>query len=176
MIARLILTLARGSRSTRYVALAALALLVLLIVTSKLAPPAGHPADRRPDHSARGLRGPLGPQRSSQLAADELADARRTAARFFAGYLPFLYGRGSQRSIVGVTPALRSRLRGVQALLTPAERHRHPRVVSLTVLGRAPATALASALVADDGVADFTLRITLHQGAGGWRVSAIAGG
>ena len=101
---------------------------------------------------------------------------RRVAARFLAGYLPFLYGRASAHSIDGVTPDLRRQLIRVRGLVTPAERHRDPRVVSLTTVGQAPAAVLATAFVADGGVAAYALRMILRSGSDGWLVSSVDGG
>jgi hypothetical protein len=104
-----------------------------------------------------------------------LVAARRVAGRFLGGYLPFLYGRGSARSIAGVTPDLRRQLIRWRGLVTPVERHRHPRVVSLTAVGQAPAAVLATSLVADGGVTAYALRVMLRAGQDGWLVSGVDG-
>lgn len=101
--------------------------------------------------------------------------AKRAALRFLAGYLPFLYGRGSARSIDAVTPGLRRQLGPMRGLVTPVERRRHPRVISLTAVGQAPAGALATALVADAGVTTYALRITLRAGPNGWLAIGVDG-
>lgn len=112
----------------------------------------------------------------SAISSGGLVSARRVAVRFLAGYLPFLYGRGSTRSIDAVTPGLRLQLSGMQSLVTPVERRRHPRVVSLSAVGQAPAEVLATALIADGGLTTYTLRITLRSGPVGWLVSAVDNG
>jgi hypothetical protein len=61
-------------------------------------------------------------------------------------------------------------------LVTPAERGRHPRVVSLAAVARSPGVVLATALVADGGVTTYPLRITLEGGRDGWLVSGVDGG
>jgi hypothetical protein len=110
------------------------------------------------------------------VAAGDLARARVVAVRFLAGYLAFVYGRGSAGSVQGATPELRRQLLLDRAEVTPAERHRRPRVVSLSAVGQAPGTVLASAVVDDGGVASYALRITLRQGPEGWLVSGVDGG
>ena len=80
------------------------------------------------------------------------------------------------RSIDGVTPDLRRQLIRAPGLVTPVERHRHPRVVSLTAVGQAPAAVLATALVADGGVTAYALRMVLRSTRSGWLVSRVDGG
>lgn len=144
MTGRLVAALGRSSRTTRRLTLAALGLVVLLVVSSALAP-SSHPAHRPvlpPAGSTRTRCTPTIPD-WRPISPRGLVAARRGAARFLAGYLPFLYGRGSARSIVGITPDLRRQLIRVRGSVTPVERHRHPRVVSLTAVGQAPAAVLA---------------------------------
>jgi hypothetical protein len=172
MIGRLVATLGRSSRTTRRLTLAALGLAVLLVVALALAP-ARQPAHRPvvpPAVPTRPGGTPTAPG-SGPISPIGLVAARRAAARFLAGYLPFLYGRGSARSIDGVTPDLHRELIRVRGLVTPAEHHRHPRVVSLTTVGQGPAAVLATALVADGRVTSDALRITLRGGRDGSLVS-----
>jgi hypothetical protein len=110
------------------------------------------------------------------VAAGELARARDAAARFLAGYVPFIYGRGSARSVDAIAPALRLQLMRARAQVTPVERRRRPRVVALTAVGRAPGVVLATALVEDGGVTTYALRITLREDRSGWLASAVDGG
>jgi hypothetical protein len=176
MIGRMVAALGRSSRTRRRVTLAAVGLVVLLVVASALAP-SPHPADRPvppPAGPARTRRAPTA-HGSRSISPGGLVAARRVAARFLAGYLPFLYGRGTARSIVGVTPDLRRRLIRVRGLVTPVERHRDPRVVSLTAVGQAPAAVLATALVRDGGVTAYALRLVLRSGGDGWLVSGVDG-
>src|SRR5438445_13731169 len=111
MIGWLVAALGRRSRTTRRLTLAALGLVVLLVVASALGP-ARHPAHRPvapPAVPTRTHRTPtVGGSRPSSSGG--LVAAKRVAARFLAGYLPFLYGRGSARSIEAVTPGLRRQL------------------------------------------------------------------
>ena len=177
MTGRLIAALRRSSRTTRRVTLAALVLVALLIVASALAP-SPHRAHRPvppPAGPARTRRTPAAPG-SRPISPGRLVAARRVAVRFLAGYLPFLYGRGPARSIRAVTPGVRRLLIRVRGLVTPVERHRHPRVVSLTAVGQAPAAVLATALVADGGVTAYSVRIVLRSRRVGWLVSSVDGG
>jgi hypothetical protein len=177
MTGRLVAALGRRSRTTRRLTLAALGLVVLLVVASALGP-ARHPA--HPPVAPRAVPTctggtPTAPG-SGPISSAGLVIARRVAARFLAGYLPFLYGRGSARSIDAVTPGLRRQLSRMRGLVTPVERQRHPRVVSLTAVAQSPPAILATALVADGGVTTYALRIMLSGGRDGWLVSRVDGG
>jgi hypothetical protein len=177
MTRRLLAALGRRSPATRRLTLAALALVALLVVALALAP-ARHPAHRPVVPPA----GPTGAHRtptaggSRGISPRRLVAAKSVAARFLAGYLPFLYGRGSAHSIEAVTPGLRLELVRIRAAVTPAERQRHPRVVSLTAVAQSPTATLATALVADGGITTYALRIMLSAGRDGWMVSGVDGG
>ena len=110
------------------------------------------------------------------VPAGQLAVARRVGERFLAGYLPLAYGRGSALAIRGVTPTLRSQLLPDRAQLTPVERRRHPRVVSLQAVGTTPAFVVATAVIDDGGVTAYRLRFTLLGGGGRWAVSSVEAG
>ncbi|MGZ4254626.1 MAG: hypothetical protein ACXVH1_38385 [Solirubrobacteraceae bacterium] len=105
-----------------------------------------------------------------------LLQARLVAERFLAGYLRFAYGRGSALAVGGVTPALRRQLLRQRAHLTPVERRRRPRVVSLQAIGTTPTFVVARAVIDDGGVATYRLRFTLERGGGRWAVSSVADG
>ena len=122
MTGRLIAALRRSSRTTRRVTLAALVLVALLIVASALAPSPqrAHRPVPPPAGPARTRRTPAAPG-SRTISPGRLVAARRVAGRFLAGYLPFLYGRGSARSIAGVTPGLRRQLIRVRGVVTPVD-------------------------------------------------------
>ncbi|MGO9974500.1 MAG: hypothetical protein ACLP01_17190 [Solirubrobacteraceae bacterium] len=125
-------------------------------------------AVRAPDASPRRLAPPV--------STAALLRARRVAERFLAGYLMFAYGRGSALAVMGVTSTLRLELLRERAELTPAERRRRPRVVSLQTLGTTPLFVVAAALIDDGGVATYRLRFTLQRGAGRWAVSSVEEG
>jgi hypothetical protein len=105
-----------------------------------------------------------------------MRDARRAAQRFLADYLPLAYGRGSAFAVGDVTPSLRRQLLRERAQLTPVERGRRPRVVSLQTVGTTPAFVVATAVIDDGGVTAYRLRFTLQHGGGRWAVSSIAEG
>ena len=68
---------------------------------------------------------------------------------------------------------MRLELSHARGLVTPAERGRHPRVVSLTAVEQAPGVVLATALVADGGVSAYALRIMLSASRNGWLVTGV---
>ncbi len=76
----------------------------------------------------------------------------------------------------GVTPGLRSQLITQRAQVTPAERGRHPRVVSLAAVGTTPGFVVATATVDDGGIAAYRLRFTLQEQTGRWLVSGVQEG
>ena len=75
-----------------------------------------------------------------------------------------------------VTPGLRSQLIAQRAQVTPAERGRHPRVVSLATVGTTPGFVVATATIEDGGIAAYRLRFTLQERAGRWLVSGVQEG
>ena len=75
-----------------------------------------------------------------------------------------------------VTPALRRQLKRDHAQVTPVERRRRPRVVSLTALGQASGVVVATALVDDGGIANYAVRLTVRRTNRGWLVSHVGGG
>jgi hypothetical protein len=105
-----------------------------------------------------------------------MLQARRVAARFLAGYLPFAYGRGGAVAIRGITPALRRQLLSRRPRLTPVERRRRPRVVSVQTVGTTPVFVVATAVIDDGGLAPYRLRFTLSRSAGRWAVSSVEEG
>jgi hypothetical protein len=171
MIGRLLSMFGR-SRLTRRLTVVALCLVALSVVASALtpAPRPEHQKGPPPSGSTGSVRWHAAP-----VPAGELARARQAAARFLADYLPFLYGRGSAR-VDAVTPSLRLQLTQTRTQVTPVERRRHPRVVSLTGVGQAPGRVLATALVEDGGVTSYALLITVREGPAGWLVSRVASG
>ena len=98
------------------------------------------------------------------------------AQRFLAGYLPFAYGRGGARAISGISSALRRQLLHKRAELTPVERRRRPRIVSLQTTATTPTFVVATAVIDDGGVTTYRLRFTLEGRAGRWLVSGVQEG
>ena len=74
------------------------------------------------------------------------------------------------------TAGLRSRLIRQRARVTPAERGRRPRVVSLATVGTTPAFVVATATIEDGGIAAYRLRFTLQEHTGRWLVSSVQDG
>ncbi|MGZ6697947.1 MAG: hypothetical protein ACXVFL_20220 [Solirubrobacteraceae bacterium] len=153
---------------------ALLALGAVLAALTLIAPHGGHtreptlprPAGTSLPHTApRGLPPPV--------LAGPLAVARRVGEWFLVGYLRFAYGRGSALAVSGVTSALRRRLLGQRARLTPVERRRRARVVSLQTIGTTPTFVVATAVIDDGGVATYLLRFTVEHGGGRWAVSGV---
>ena len=91
-------------------------------------------------------------------------------------YLRFAYGRATARSVVDVAPALRSQLISGRSPITPIERHRHPRLVSLHTIGTMPGFVVATATVDDGGIASYRLRFSLQERKGRWLVGAVQEG
>jgi len=175
MIGRLLSMLGRRSRLPRWLTVTAGGLLALSVVASAVtsAPGPKHRTGPQSTSSRHSVQTPASQRHPPSVSAGELARARETAARFLSGYLPFLYGRGSARSVDAVALGLRLQLMRARAEVTPAENGRHPRVVSLAVVGQAPRVALAIALVEDGGVTAYALRITLQEGRSGWLASVV---
>jgi hypothetical protein len=105
-----------------------------------------------------------------------MLQVRRVAERFLAGYLPFAYGRGRALAIRGITQTLRRQLLSQRTQLTPVERRRRPRVVSVQTVGTTPVFVVATAVIDDGGVATYRLRFTLSRSAGRWAVGSVEEG
>jgi hypothetical protein len=102
-------------------------------------------------------------------------EAKRSAGRFLAGYLRFIYGRGRAGQIEAAAPPLRQRLARSRLRVPPAARQRRPRVVELEAR-RLPSGAIAvAAEVADGGVARYPVHLELHRAGEGWTVVEAGG-
>jgi hypothetical protein len=177
MTDRLLAALEALSPQVRRSTVAVGALLLLGAVMAALTltnPHSGHKRQptRRPPGAAGSPR-PLPRRLPPPVSTAALLQARRVAERFLAGYLPLAYGRASALAISDVAPALRRQLPGERAELTPAERRRRPRVVSLQTIGTTPAFVVATAVIGDGGVDTYRLRFTLEHGRGRWAVSSV---
>lgn len=175
----LLAVLERVPSRVRRGVVAAGALLALAAVMAALTLTAPHGDGRRQPVRERTESVPV--QRSSRprlappFPATAIRRARRVAQRFLAGYLPFAYGRADLAAVNGITPTLRSLLLG-RAQLTPAERRRRPRVVSLQTTATTPTFVVATAVIDDGGVTTYHLRFTLEGRAGRWLVSGVQEG
>jgi hypothetical protein len=172
--------LGRLSPRVRRVVVAVGALLALAAVMAALTltnPHGGHKR-RGPEQSptAAGSPPPSPPRLLPPVSPPAMRQARQVATRFLAGYLPFAYGRGSALVIRGIAPGLRRELLGQRAQLTPVERRRRPRPVSLQTIGTTPGFVVATAVIDDGGVRTYRLRFTLQREADRWAVSSVAEG
>jgi hypothetical protein len=181
MAAWLIAAIERLPRRARGVVVAATALLLLAGAIASLTLQAGGGREagrsvtvrapaRRPAAQA------IPPRVRPPVSGSGLRLASRVAGRFVRSYLRFAYGRAGATSVDAVTPVLRSQLMRDRAQVTPAERARHPRVVSLRVLGTNPGFVFATASVEDGGIAAYRLRFALREEAGRWLVSDVQEG
>jgi hypothetical protein len=127
------------------------------------------PAKQTPTRAAQ-------PRLPPPVSRAELLQARETAEWFLDTYLQFAYGRTRALAVSAVTPALRRQLTGERAQVTPVESRRRPRVASLQVVGMTPGFVLATAAVADGGIAVYPLRFTLQRIADRWSVSSVLEG
>lgn len=174
--------LSRLSRfpSARRAGVAALVLLLIGgVVLSALAPVSGTvPGARKRSAAvtARPRASGHAPRGASAVSPSGLARARTVARSFAESYLAVAYGRASAGSGTGVTPAFRLELAREQPLVTPIERERHPRLVSVEAVGQAPGFVLATAWVSDGGISTYPLRFTVREGPGGWLVSDVLDG
>jgi hypothetical protein len=116
------------------------------------------------------------PRLAPPVSTTAILQARRVAERFLVGYLPFAYGRGGALAIDGITAALRRQLLHKRAELTPVERRRRPRVVSLQTIATTPTFVVATAVIDDGGVTTYRLRFTLERRASRWVVSDLQEG
>ena len=71
------------------------------------------------------------------------------------------------------TPVLARQLRSDHAQVTPVEGRRRPRLESLTAVGQASGIVVATALIDDGGIANYTLRLTVRRTSRGWLVSRV---
>lgn len=115
-------------------------------------------------------------QGRSSVPAAQIARARQAAHAFLQGYLRLAYGWASGASVPAAAPALRRQLSHDHVLVTPVQRRRRPRVVSLTATGAATGVVFATALINDGGIANYAVRLTLRRTSRGWLVSGVDGG
>lgn len=182
MTAWLISALKRLSPRARRVVVVVMALLIIgaAITVLTIAPSSGTGV-RRATPALRGPARQTTPRPSRQrvappVPAAELRRARDAAEWFLRTFLSFAYGRARAPSVMPVTPVLRTQLAREHAQITPVERRRHTRVVSLRLVGIMPGFLAATAAVTDGGIAIYPLRFTLQRIAGRWSVSGVQAG
>ncbi|MGZ4287773.1 MAG: hypothetical protein ACXVH3_27730 [Solirubrobacteraceae bacterium] len=175
----LVAALERLSLRARRSVVAVGAMLALGAVMAALTltnPHGGHKPRGTAQRPAAGSPHPSPRRLPPPVSTAAMLEARQVAARFLAGYLPFAYGRGSALAIRSITPALRRELLRQRAQLTPVERQRRPRVVSLQTIATTPTFVVATAAIDDGGVATYRLRFTVQREAGRWAVSSVEDG
>jgi len=169
-----------GGPPLRELALAAFVVVLALVVLAVLtrdgsAPPreASRPVNPPPSPIITPLGQPeSGP--ANTVPAAQLTAARRVARRFLAGYLGFLYGRGSSDEITDVMPAVSRELKRNTPRIPPAQRDRTPRVVDLSAVGQARNAVIVTASIDDGDVAVYPIVFTLDRRDGLWLVSRLA--
>ena len=182
MTAWLISALERLPPWARRVVVVVVALLLIgAAITALTIAPSPGTGVRRATPAPRGPARQTTPHPSRQrvappVPAAQLRRAHDAAEWFLRTFLPFAYGRARAPAVTSVTPALRRQLVRERAHVTPAERQRHPRVVSLRLVGIMPGFVAATAAVADGGIAMYPLRFTLQRSAGRWSVSSVLEG
>jgi hypothetical protein len=177
---RLLSVLERLPSRVRRGVVAAGALLALAAVMAALTLTAPHgDGHRQPVRLRQGsVRVPRTspPRLAPPVSTTAILQARRAADRFLAGYLRFAYGRGSALAISGITPALRRQLRQNPAEVTPVERRRRPRVVSLQTTATTPTFVVATAVIDDGRVTTYRLASRSKAGqAAGWSAACRRG-
>jgi hypothetical protein len=160
----------------RWVGVAGGIAILLLALAAVVATQGGHRPPGRGTVDVPAARGPIvaHPPRVIRIAPAQLARARVAGRRFLAGYLPYLYGRGSARSVVGVLPTVATALRKNHPRVTPAQRRRHPQVRFLTLRPQTRTSILATARIIDGGIAAYGLTFTLERRGRRWLVSDLA--
>ena len=154
-----------------------LALGAVMAALTLSSPRGGH--KRRPARATSGRRELAahlaGPGAAAGLHAAMFV-ARRVAERFLAGYLRSRTAAAAHSRSVASRRRCAASCWRQRAQLTPVERRRRPRVVSLQTIGTTPAFVVATAVIDDGGVATYRLRFTLQAGGGRWAVSSVEEG
>jgi hypothetical protein len=158
-------------------ALAGLALAFVVAIAAAVILTHGHPLPRQRVKTVTAPPAPsavIGTQPSQPaLTAAQLAQARRTARRFLANYLPVLYGRAPTRTITGASARVRAEL-SAAGWSPRAPRNRLPRVTQLATHVQSSATVVAIAIVADGITRPYQVVFQLSHGPGGWQVTELA--
>ena len=102
----------------------------------------------------------------------DVAEAKRAARRFLAGYLPYSYGHRAPDDIRAVTPQLRAELASERPRAPAGAHRRCPRIVLLQTEGAGREHAGILALV-NDGERRYTVPLELARLEAGWRVTDV---
>lgn len=181
---------AERRRMFAFAALALVALAVLLIarqqeepVARRAAAPAPPPPEAQPPARAVAAQGSeaSGEERDPPKedryvpTSGDVADAKRAARRFLAGYLPYTYGRGDAERIRSANPALGQELARQPPRVPPTvARTARPRTTTLQAETAERDGASVLALVAD-GKRRYTIELWLEREGSEWRVADISG-
>jgi hypothetical protein len=103
------------------------------------------------------------------------AAAVRSARRFLAGYLRYLYGHGRARQIRSATLRLRRRLAAHPPRVSPATRQRRPRIVQIEGSATGRQRWTLTARIADGSGASYPLALEVAQRPGGFVVTRLEG-
>lgn len=170
-----------GERRRLFAAAALLIVLaaVLLSVTGQPATtdrptiePAAPPSVVEPPRDEPpGVQGVEGSDASTRAAPEPV---QRAARRFLKGYLAYLYGRGDADEIDPASPALERRLQRERLRVSPATRRRDPRIADVGARRLERDRYLVTATIADGGVADYPVELTLARRSGEWVVNSTA--
>jgi NaMN:DMB phosphoribosyltransferase len=99
----------------------------------------------------------------------------RTARRFLAGYLAYLYGHTPASQIKGATPAFVHSLEDHLPRASPGMRSQEGRLVSLHTTPARSGLLGVSALVTDGGVIDYPIGLLLASRGGRLLVTGVDG-
>jgi hypothetical protein len=125
------------------------------------------------DKGLDGAKAPPSPTRSSDAAPQAVAQAPSAARAFLAGYLAFIHGDGSSRSIQHASPQLLRELRRHPPRVTPAQEATGTRVLRLAIKAKPKLTARVTATLSDHGGPSFGLQLYLERRRSGWVVTRI---
>lgn len=138
---------------------------------------AEEPAPAAGSRDAATVAAPM-PSDATSASSDAASDVDRDtvqhhARKFLAGYLPYLYGRGSATTIEATTTVLRRRLSAARLRVSPAARRRRPRVVRVTVAPLNRGRWHVVATIFDGGASRYPIELLLKRAARGPVVSAV---
>jgi hypothetical protein len=114
------------------------------------------------------------PTAAAYASTGDIASAKRAARTFLAGYLAYTYGHQRAADLGGASAAVRHQLATRPPRVPARERHRHPRVVTVTSNGVSPDHAEIAALV-DDGHRRYTITLELARRGHRWLITSVGG-
>jgi hypothetical protein len=145
----------------------------ILLAATKPAQQPRYAASRRPGVALGSAPHPA--PSSAANAAPVAPVAARVAQRFLAGYLAYPYGHAPATAVRDATPALLHSLSAHPALVPPAVRARHPRVLSLHPAPAPLGLVGVSSLVNDGELVSYHVVVLLAPERGRLLVSTVEG-